>query len=147
VVENGTVAATSLFTLSNPSNDSITTYALWDDGIGNGYFILDGIIQPVGQWIYVNASNLSDIRYVGGSSPGSETLFVSVYDALTSTWIDYPSLTATTTSPDGVAPTVSSVAASGVGITNGTGHLGVGSVVTLTVNLSEAVTVAGGSPT
>src|SRR5262249_10897174 len=66
VVENGAVAATSLFTLSNPSNDSITTYALWDDGIGNGYFILDGIIQPVGQWIYVNASNLSDIRYVGG---------------------------------------------------------------------------------
>ncbi|MGJ4940716.1 beta strand repeat-containing protein [Bradyrhizobium sp. HKCCYLS1011] len=48
---------------------------------------------------------------------------------------------------DGTAPMVSSVAASGTGITSGSGDLGVGSVVTLTVNLSEAVTVAGGTPT
>ena len=48
---------------------------------------------------------------------------------------------------DTTTPTVSSVAASGTGITAGTGDLGVGSVVTLTVNLSEAVTVAGGTPT
>ncbi|WP_407158797.1 heparin lyase I family protein [Bradyrhizobium sp. STM 3557] len=48
---------------------------------------------------------------------------------------------------DTTAPTVSSVAASGTGITSGSGNLGAGSVVTLTVNLSEAVTVAGGTPT
>ena len=36
---------------------------------------------------------------------------------------------------------------SGTGITAGTGDLAAGSVVTLTVNLSEAVTVAGGTPT
>jgi large repetitive protein len=48
---------------------------------------------------------------------------------------------------DGTAPTVASVAASGTGITSGSGDLGAGSVVTLTVNLSEAVTVAGGTPT
>ncbi|OAF06213.1 hypothetical protein AYJ54_21350 [Bradyrhizobium centrolobii] len=48
---------------------------------------------------------------------------------------------------DTTAPTVSSVAASGTGITSGNGIIGVGSVVTLTVNLSEAVTVAGGTPT
>ena len=48
---------------------------------------------------------------------------------------------------DTTTPTVSSVVASGTGITAGTGDLGVGSVVTLTVNLSEAVTVAGGTPT
>ena len=48
---------------------------------------------------------------------------------------------------DTTAPTVSSVVASGTGITAGTGNLGAGSVVTLTVNLSEAVTVAGGTPT
>src|SRR5258708_4231249 len=42
---------------------------------------------------------------------------------------------------------MSSVAASGTGITAGTGDLATGSVVTLTVNLSEAVTVAGGTPT
>ncbi|MDR3662273.1 MAG: hypothetical protein P4L86_18145, partial [Mycobacterium sp.] len=48
---------------------------------------------------------------------------------------------------DTTTPSVSSVVASGTGITSGTGDLGVGSVVTLTVNLSEAVTVASGTPT
>ena len=48
---------------------------------------------------------------------------------------------------DTTTPSVSSVVASGTGITAGSGDLGAGSVVTLTVNLSEAVTVAGGTPT
>ena len=48
---------------------------------------------------------------------------------------------------DTTAPTVTSVVASGTGITAGSGDLGVGSVVTLTLNLSSAVTVAGGTPT
>ena len=48
---------------------------------------------------------------------------------------------------DTTSPTVSSVAASGTGIKNGASTLGVGAVVTLTVDLSEAVTVAGGTPT
>ena len=48
---------------------------------------------------------------------------------------------------DTTAPSVSSVVASGTGITAGSGDLGVGSVATLTLNLSEAVTVAGGTPT
>ena len=42
---------------------------------------------------------------------------------------------------------MSSVVASGTGISNGTGDLDAGKVVTLTVNLSEVVTVAGGTPT
>ena len=48
---------------------------------------------------------------------------------------------------DTTAPTVSSLVASGTGITAGTGDRGAGSVVTLTLNLSEAVTVSGGTPT
>jgi hypothetical protein len=50
---------------------------------------------------------------------------------------------------DTVAPTVASIAASGTGITNGTGNLVAGQVATLTVNFSEPVTVntAGGTPT
>jgi hypothetical protein len=48
---------------------------------------------------------------------------------------------------DTTAPTVSSVVAAGAGITNGTGDLNAGHVVTLTGNLNEAVTVAGGTPT
>ena len=48
---------------------------------------------------------------------------------------------------DTTAPTVSSVVASGTGISSGTGDLDAGKTVTLTLNLSEAVTVAGGTPT
>ena len=48
---------------------------------------------------------------------------------------------------DTTAPTVSSVVASGTGISSGTGDLDAGRTVTLTVNLSSAVTVAGGTPT
>ena len=44
-------------------------------------------------------------------------------------------------------PAVVSVASSGIGIANGNGDLTVGSVVALTLNMSEAVTVAGGTPT
>jgi hypothetical protein len=50
---------------------------------------------------------------------------------------------------DTVAPSVSSIVASGTGITNGNGVLGAGSTVTLTVNFSEVVTAntTGGTPT
>ena len=58
-------------------------------------------------------------------------------------------LTQTGPQIDTTTATVSSVAASGTGITAGAGDLTIGNVVTLTVNLSEAVTVntAGGKPT
>ena len=50
--------------------------------------------------------------------------------------------------PNTAAPTVPSVAASGSGIDgSGNGDLNAGHVVTLTVNMSEVVTVAGGVPT
>ncbi|SED63446.1 protein of unknown function [Rhizobiales bacterium GAS188] len=45
------------------------------------------------------------------------------------------------------APSVSSIVTSGAGITNGNGALNAGKIVNLTVNFSEAVTVAGGVPT
>jgi len=48
---------------------------------------------------------------------------------------------------DTTAPTVASIAASGAGITNGSGDLNAGKVVTLTVTMSELVTVAGNAPT
>jgi hypothetical protein len=44
------------------------------------------------------------------------------------------------------APTISSIATSGTGITGGNGDLNAGKAVTLTVTWSEAVNVAGGSP-
>ncbi|HEV7454582.1 MAG TPA: Ig-like domain-containing protein, partial [Candidatus Saccharimonadales bacterium] len=48
---------------------------------------------------------------------------------------------------DTLAPTVASVVPSGAGITAGAGALNAGKIVTLTLNMTEAVTVAGGTPT
>ena len=48
---------------------------------------------------------------------------------------------------DTAPATVSTLTASGQGITGGVGNLVAGSVVTLTLNMNEAVTVAGGTPT
>jgi large repetitive protein len=57
-------------------------------------------------------------------------------------------LPAAASTPDTTAPTVPSVAASGSGIDGaGNGDLNAGHVVTLTVTMSEVVTVAGGVPT
>jgi Ca2+-binding RTX toxin-like protein len=47
---------------------------------------------------------------------------------------------------DTVSPTIVSIAASGSGITGGTGNLNAGDVVSLAVTFSEAVTVSGGAP-
>jgi len=63
-------------------------------------------------------------------------------------------LSGAVTNPAGVlqidtsaAPTVTSLVASGSGITAGAGDLHAGAVVTLTANLSQAVNVSGGTPT
>src|SRR5277367_5422419 len=70
--------------LSNPNNDSIGRFAFLDEGGGNGYFTINGTAEPDGQWAYSNT--LSNVDYVAGSSSGSQTLGVAVYDATTATW-------------------------------------------------------------
>ena len=69
----------------------------YDAGGGNGHLTVNGISEPDGQWIYVPAANLGDVDYVGGSSPGSDTLYVEVYDATAATWSSPSALTVTTT--------------------------------------------------
>jgi hypothetical protein len=95
VAENSTIPASSLITsVSLPKGDLLDGYAFLDGGNGNGHFVVNGTVQPDGQAIVV--SDLSSIQYVGGSSPGSETLYVEVHDATTQTWSNTSSLTATT---------------------------------------------------
>ncbi len=97
VAENGVIAVASLIkSISNPSNDSISEYGFYDEGGGNGHFTVNGASEPDGQWIHVAASNLGNAAYVGGSSTGSDTLYVEVYDATTSTWSAYSRLAAAT---------------------------------------------------
>ena len=102
VAENASIAASSLITsISNPSGDSITQYEFWDGGSGNGHFTLNGVTQADAQGIVVVANNLSSLQYVGGSSAGSETLYVWAYDATTGSWTAQSQLTASTVGPLG----------------------------------------------
>src|SRR6185312_8409261 len=105
--------------------------------------------------------------YVSGSGSGTLTFSYTVASGQNSSALAVTGITGTLTDlagnalstsglpqtlagviVDTKAPTVSSVAASGTGIAVGSGDLAAGSVVTLTVNLSEAVTVntTGGTP-
>ncbi len=70
-----------------------------DEGSGNGHFTVNGTTQTDDQLIYVAAADLSSIQYVGGSSPGSETLAVAAYDATATSYSNFSSLTAATTAP------------------------------------------------
>ncbi len=110
VAETTPIAASSMITsVNNPSGDSITKYGFYDAGSGNGHLTLNGTVEPDDYWVDVSTGSLSSVQYVGGSSPGSEPLYVDVYDATTGTWSVSSSLTATTTASH-VAPTVTAVA-------------------------------------
>ncbi|MHC6151678.1 hypothetical protein ACVSQB_07765 [Bradyrhizobium elkanii] len=94
--------ASSLFTVSDAENDTITQYAFWDTG-GNGHWVVNGVAQAANTEIDVSAANLSQVSYVfgPGGSP-SDTLWVKANDG--SMWSSWKSFTATATNQ---APTVS----------------------------------------
>ena len=101
VSENQSFAISSDFTVSNPDGDNIAQYVFEDFGGGSGHFSVGGTAQPDGQVIDVPANDLSTVQYVGGSSPGSDTLEVGVYDDTTNSDAWSALFTATTT----IAPT------------------------------------------
>ena len=79
---------------------------------------------------------------------GLQNSGVEGLSALTSQVVVVPGSHVTSPPPDTTAPTVPSVVTSGSGIdAGGNGDLNAGHVVTLTVAMSEVVTVAGGVPT
>ncbi|MEH2486799.1 beta strand repeat-containing protein [Bradyrhizobium sp. AZCC 2230] len=87
--------------------------------------------------LIVSALNLNGAAITGGSGNAANLAGATNYNP------------AGTLQIDTTVPTIASIAASGTGITNGSGNVSTGAVVTLTVNLSEAVTVntTGGTPT
>ena len=106
LAEGQAIPASSLIaSVSNPSGDDITEDLYEDAGGGSGYFTVNGVRQADGVWIYANASQ--NVQYVGGSSPGSDTLSVGIYDATTNSYI-YASdpRIATTIEAGGNAPNI-----------------------------------------
>ena len=84
------VAASSLFTASDPDGDTIATYAFTDTGAGN--FVLNGIAQANNHEIDVTAAQLSQLIYQ--DVPGAtDTLEVRVNDG--TLWSNWASFTVT----------------------------------------------------
>jgi len=93
------VAASSLFTASDPDGNQITTYAFMDTG--PGYFVLNGVEQPNDQEIDVTSAQFSQLTYQSVAQT-TDTLQVRVNDGtLWSNWENF-----TVTSPSTSASTV-----------------------------------------
>ncbi|WP_342711237.1 AIDA repeat-containing protein [Bradyrhizobium sp. B124] len=100
-IHDHSVTASSLFTVTDADNDTITQYAFWDTG-GNGHWVVNGVAQAANAEIDVSAANLSQVSYVfgPGGSP-ADTLYVRANDGIT--WGAWTAFTATATNQ---APTV-----------------------------------------
>ena len=99
VTHKQSVAASSLFTASDPDGDTITTYAL-KDVTGNGHFVVNGVVQAANVEIDLTAAQLAQTTYQSGS--GSDQFSVRAFDGtLWSGW-----QTATVTAPVNQAPVV-----------------------------------------
>jgi 20S proteasome alpha/beta subunit len=67
LTHNQSIAASSLFTATDPDGQTITTYAL-KDVTGNGHFVVNGVVQATNVEIDLTAAQLAQTTYVAGSS-------------------------------------------------------------------------------
>ncbi|WP_050632145.1 hypothetical protein, partial [Bradyrhizobium viridifuturi] len=99
--------ASSLFSVTDTDNDTMTQYAFWDTG-GNGHWVVNGVAQAANTEIDVAAANLSQVSYVfgpGGSMP--DTLYVRANDGqLWSNWTAFTAGPGVDTAPVVTAPNV-----------------------------------------
>src|SRR5262249_60544563 len=63
-----TVAASSLFTATDPDGDAITGYSFWNTGAGGGRFLLNGVALGINQRIDITAAQLGQLTYQAGSA-------------------------------------------------------------------------------
>src|SRR6266581_4894945 len=70
---NQTVAASSLFSVSDPNGYAITEYQFWDStrDATSGHFFLNGVQQAPGTVIDVPASHFGQVTFVTGTGGNS----------------------------------------------------------------------------
>jgi VCBS repeat-containing protein len=85
------VAASSLFSASDPDGNSIATYAFMDTGAA--HFVLNGVAQPNNQEIDVSAAQLSQLTYQSVPGSAADTLEIRVNDG--TLWSNWTSFTVT----------------------------------------------------
>lgn len=147
VAENNSVAGSSLISsISNPEGNSITQYIFIDEGGGTGYFTYNGIRQPDGQWIFTN--NLAAIQYVGGSTPGGDTVQAGIFDATTNSYYYSSPITITTTAPVTVANNFFGTGTSGLAWQNpyaGPGYVEIWDLTGATIDADSGIVTLNGA--
>jgi hypothetical protein len=86
VSANQAIALGSQINVTNQSSDTLTTYWIADNGGGTGHVAVGGATEPDDQWVQVG-SNWSNVQYVGGSSAGTDTLALAVFDSTTNSYV------------------------------------------------------------
>jgi Ca2+-binding RTX toxin-like protein len=95
------VALATLFNVSDADGNAITQYRFWDDNSAGGYFLVNGVARLwSGSAVTINAADLPNTYYVGGSGLGTETLWVRASDG--TAFGAWQTLTASTTAASGV---------------------------------------------
>ena len=92
VVDGSSVAVSALIS-SGSRDDGFRGYTIYDAG-GGGALTVNGAAEPDGRWIYVPATELSDVNYVG-SGFGTATIYVKAYGGSSASWSFSTSFTIT----------------------------------------------------
>ena len=72
VAHNQSLAASSLFNVSDADGDSMTKYAFYDV-TRNGHLVVNGVVQGTGVEIDITAAQLAQTSYVAGSGTDQST--------------------------------------------------------------------------
>jgi hypothetical protein len=95
-------AVSTLFGVSDPENDPITAYELFNSSPdpANGYFIANAQVQPSGQVIDVAAAQFAQAAFVAGAQVGAtDLIWERVSDGMA--WSAWHALTVTAVQPSG----------------------------------------------
>jgi aspartate 1-decarboxylase len=108
MMRHQSIAASSLFTATDPDGDTITTYAL-NDPTGKGYFVVNGVVQASNTEIDLTAAQLAQTIYQSDSGSGGwgvEQLSIRASDG--ALWSAWQTATVTVVAPNEKAPIVTS---------------------------------------
>jgi hypothetical protein len=110
VLTGQTIAASSLFSVSDPDGDSITSYTFFDNTPGGGHFVLNGVTQADGTNITVTAADLANLTYTASSTPGADLVTVRASDGQILSRGASPSIKAVTSISGNAAPVITTPA-------------------------------------
>jgi hypothetical protein len=124
--------------VSVAAGDSIASYAFFDFGTDGGHLIINGVIEPTAQWVSALSTQLAALDYVGGNTPGTDTIQVYAIDADTKAISPYATISVATAGSTSVVVTTPGVVTT---TKNANGSVSIATTAgTNTVQLSAAPT-------